>query len=78
MMYALLVVAIVAGLFGAWYDRYHDTKITDPEPTAIMCTMDARQCPDGTYVGRSGPDCEFVCPELPHPTADAEVQVNTQ
>lgn len=26
-----------------------------------MCTMDAMQCPDGTWVGRSGPNCEFVC-----------------
>jgi hypothetical protein len=28
----------------------------------VACTMDARMCPDGTYVGRSGPDCRFVCP----------------
>lgn len=26
-----------------------------------MCTMDAMQCPDGSWVGRSGPRCEFVC-----------------
>ena len=26
------------------------------------CTMEAMQCPDGSYVGRTGPDCEFVCP----------------
>ncbi len=28
------------------------------------CTMEARMCPDGvTFVGRSGPDCEFeACP----------------
>lgn len=26
-----------------------------------FCTMDAFQCPDGSWVGRSGPDCEFVC-----------------
>ena len=31
-------------------------------PPAAICTMDARQCPDGSYVGRSGPNCEFVCP----------------
>jgi hypothetical protein len=29
-------------------------------PTA--CTMDAMQCPNGTYVGRTGPNCQFVCP----------------
>jgi hypothetical protein len=28
----------------------------------VACTMDAMMCPDGTYVGRSGPDCKFVCP----------------
>ncbi len=31
-------------------------------PTA--CTQEAKQCPDGSYVGRSGPNCEFsVCSE---------------
>jgi hypothetical protein len=29
---------------------------------AIACTMDVMMCPDGTYVGRSGPNCQFVCP----------------
>ncbi len=33
-----------------------------PDNDVVMCTMDAMQCPDGTYVGRSGPNCEFVCP----------------
>lgn len=29
----------------------------------MMCTMDARQCPDGSYVSRTGPNCEFSpCP----------------
>ena len=28
------------------------------------CTADAKVCPDGTSVGRVGPDCEFApCPE---------------
>ncbi len=31
--------------------------------SAQVCTMDAMMCPDGTYVGRSGPNCEFVCPD---------------
>jgi hypothetical protein len=29
---------------------------------AVMCTMDSMQCPDGSWVGRSGPQCEFKCP----------------
>jgi hypothetical protein len=28
------------------------------------CTMEAKLCPDGSAVGRSGPNCEFTpCPE---------------
>lgn len=40
-------------------------KGTPPaEPPAQACTMDAKICPDGSAVGRSGPDCEFApCPE---------------
>jgi hypothetical protein len=26
------------------------------------CSQDAMQCPDGSFVGRSGPHCQFVCP----------------
>lgn len=36
-------------------------EMEDEEP--IACTMDAQMCPDGTYVGRSGPNCEFRCPK---------------
>lgn len=25
----------------------------------FMCTMEAKLCPDGTYVGREGPNCDF-------------------
>ena len=29
----------------------------------IACTQDAKQCPDGSYVSRTGPKCEFAaCP----------------
>lgn len=28
-----------------------------------MCTMDAKECSDGSFVGRTGPNCEFVCPD---------------
>lgn len=37
----------------------------------VACTMEAKVCPDGTSVGRSGPKCEFTkCPEVT-PTPDA-------
>lgn len=36
-------------------------KPAKSEKTA--CTMEAKLCPDGSYVGRTGPHCEFEkCP----------------
>lgn len=38
-------------------------------PTPVACTMEAKLCPDGSAVGRSGPNCEFApCPS-PTPIA---------
>ena len=39
-------------------------KLLPPvNPTQIACTMEAKICPDGTAVGRTGPNCEFAaCP----------------
>lgn len=32
-------------------------------PAQVACTQEAKQCPDGSYVGRTGPNCEFAkCP----------------
>ena len=38
----------------------------------VACTMEAKLCPDGSSVGRTGPKCEFsVCPKTtPSPTSD--------
>lgn len=30
------------------------------ETDKVACTMDAKICPDGSFVGRSGPNCEFT------------------
>lgn len=44
-----------------------------PTPVATACTQDAKLCPDGSYVSRTGPRCEFAqCPSgtptIPAPT----------
>lgn len=49
------------------------TRSANPTPNNVACTMDALICPDGTAVGRSGPDCAFApCPQAPEdvPTRD--------
>ena len=58
----LLIVLIlaVAVLGGAWW---YVGSMHVPDEEEIFCTADAMQCPNGSYVGRTGPNCEFVCPE---------------
>ena len=73
-MKALLIVIIFA-LIGALGYIVYDKVLYAPSapPTVIVvnptstepvaCTMDARLCPDGSSVGRTGPKCEFeACP----------------
>tara|TARA_R110002095_G_scaffold215233_1_gene208868 strand:- start:335 stop:916 length:582 start_codon:yes stop_codon:yes gene_type:complete len=46
---------------GIWSDKIDKNK---KEPEQVMCTMDAKQCPDGSYVSRQAPDCKFSpCPD---------------
>lgn len=45
-------------------DKYIITEQSDSiQDNVTACTQDAMQCPDGSFVGRTGPNCEFVCPE---------------
>lgn len=37
---------------------------TIPEEDVVFCTQDVKECSDGSFVGRVGPNCEFSkCPE---------------
>lgn len=56
----ILALAILIGLGTIVYIQSNTVKPLTPEPVA--CTEDAKQCGDGSYVGRTGPNCEFVCP----------------
>ena len=46
-----------------------DLEVTSPPappqapPDTVACTQDAKECPDGSFVGRVAPSCEFAaCP----------------
>jgi hypothetical protein len=41
-------------------------------PSGTVCTMEAMQCPDGSWVGRSGPECTFVCAQTASTTQQAD------
>ncbi len=53
----------------------------DSDGNDPICTADAKQCPDGTYVGRTGPNCEFAkCPGFEPkpdfiPTKDSSIRL---
>tara|TARA_B100000745_G_scaffold290251_1_gene229027 strand:- start:196 stop:648 length:453 start_codon:yes stop_codon:yes gene_type:complete len=39
------------------------TSVTPPATDIVACTQEAKICPDGSAVGRTGPDCAFAaCP----------------
>lgn len=65
-MKAFLISVILAILiFIAVYAYQAGTAVapTTPGPGTVACTLEARLCPDGSYVGRQGPNCEFAaCP----------------
>ena len=45
-----------------WEDCHIEEEPDEPDEP-VFCTMDAKQCPDGSYVSRQGPNCEFApCP----------------
>jgi hypothetical protein len=38
-------------------------SVTSSKHRLVACTQEAKLCPDGSMVGRSGPNCEFtICP----------------
>lgn len=66
----LLAVIIVAVLLVAAaalaYVAAYGPAARRPSPGPVACTMEAKLCPDGSYVGRGGPNCEFApCPGTP-------------
>jgi hypothetical protein len=56
----LLFIGVLA-LTGVGILALREQSAVDTTP--IACTADAKICPDGTAVGRTGPNCEFAaCP----------------
>lgn len=55
-LFGIVLLFLAALAVGAYY-------FTRAQPVA--CTLEAKVCPDGSTVGRSGPSCEFAeCPAL--------------
>jgi hypothetical protein len=66
-LFTLFVLGVIAVLIVLFMNREESEEM-------IACAADAMLCPDGTWVGRTGPDCEFDCP--PAPAVPPEVQAD--
>jgi hypothetical protein len=72
-----IVVILIGILVWLFFER---TPVFSPAPIPVACTMEAKMCPDGSSVGRSGPNCEFAaCPtaETPTPTPTSTTPATT-
>ncbi len=59
-----IVILIVVGIGGFLYRNALERPTVTPPQTnqPVACTQEAKICPDGTSVGRTGANCEFaVC-----------------
>jgi hypothetical protein len=57
---SLLALLVFGG--GATAFAISDDSVSS-STTGVACTQEAKQCPDGSFVGRMGPRCEFAkCP----------------
>lgn len=66
----LLAILAAGGAFFFFGDR-------EQGGNQIACTMEALMCPDGSYVGRSGPSCAFpACPAMPYVEGTLEQNQN--
>lgn len=55
-----IIMLIAIGLGGI---LYWQNKISKDSNQQKACTEEAKLCDDGSYVGRTGPNCEFaLCP----------------
>jgi hypothetical protein len=51
-----IVLIVVLGVAGLMYRNVLERR----SPQVTACTLEAKVCPDGTSVGRAGPDCSFA------------------
>lgn len=57
----VITLIIIIILIFVWASTSRRSISLPDSNNKTICTLDAKQCPDGTYVGRTGPNCEFIC-----------------
>lgn len=68
MIVIIIIVVGAAGYFALNRQGSQTGAVPAPTPEPVACAQDAKLCPDGSYVSRTAPRCEFApCPN-PAPT----------
>ena len=71
LLFGLLIILIV-GIGGFVY-----RNAVEHSSRPMVCPLDAKICPDGSAVGRSGPSCEFASCPSPVLSQDADLPTST-
>ncbi len=76
----ILIIILVATIAGGGILAWQYWWLPKEEANDVACTMEAKVCPDGSAVGRTGPNCEFTeCPAAKaDETADWQTYRNEQ
>ncbi len=74
-----IFLLFVLGLIGAFYLGRVSNDLNLPSipiinPEEKACTLEAKSCPDGSYVGRVPPNCDFAPCPTSKPTPTTTVQ----
>ncbi len=54
-IFSLIFILVIVG-GGVYLISKGDKKVSED---TVLCAMDVQMCPDGSYVSRTGPQCEF-------------------
>lgn len=55
---AIVVIGFLVAMF--LLNAKEDRKTNDTSNDATICAQDVKTCPDGSFVSRTGPNCEFA------------------
>jgi hypothetical protein len=72
-MVLVLVVGLAGFLYRGMLERVAGVPVATTTPSSLACTADAKICPDGSAVGRTGPNCSFALCAAPN----AEIQTGS-
>lgn len=74
-----ILLPFVGFYLGTQYQEMMDIANKDGNSSIKACTEEAKICPDGSAVGRTGPNCEFAaCPSEDSQTVNWKMYKNTK